>query len=288
MLSGSEAGNDPLRSVALGVLRARNPRVLLPPRFQTFSRPYDVNLNLPVFIWAQSPFWMFNVRLYYMTSHEVAVEHILPERRMKLSLFPDLNDPFELKPHVMADKLLRRVNLALERPYFGKKGILCFSDNWQSPVMWAHYADKHKGVCLGFDIGELNGEPLAHPVSYAPERLPFQLDQEKDLMGIDERYVRALLYTKAQQWSYEREYRVVANLEVRDEKTGYYYVDFGAQFQLREVVLGARNDMPVGQMAKLVRKNGASVQVLKARPGFHQFEMVRNMRVKAIHVSASR
>jgi hypothetical protein len=231
---------------------------------------------------------MFTMRLYYMTSHEVAIEHILPERRVKLSLFPDLNDPFELKPYVLADKLLRRVNLALERQYFGKKGILCFSDNWQSPVMWAHYADKHKGVCLGFDIGELNGEPLAYPVSYSAERLQFQIDQEKDLLGIDERYVRALLYTKAQQWSYEREYRIVANLELRDEKTGHYYVDFGAQLQLREVVLGARNEMPVGQMAKLVRKNGASVQVMKARTGFQQFEMVRNKGVKAINVPAGR
>lgn len=228
------------------------------------------------------------MRLYYMTSHKVAVEHVLPERRMKLSLFQDLNDPFELKPYVLADKQLRRVNLALERQYFGKKGILCFSDNWRSPVMWAHYADKHKGVCLGFDVGEINGEPLAHPVSYFPERLQFQLDQDKDLLGIDERYVLALLYTKAHEWSYEREYRVVGNLEVRDEKTGHYYVDFGEKLQLREVILGARNEMAVGQMARLVRKNGAPVQVLKARPGFHHFEMVRNRGVKAINVPAGR
>jgi hypothetical protein len=223
-----------------------------------------------------------------MTSHEVATKHILPERRMKLSLFSDLNDPFELKPYALTDKLLRRVNQALEREYFGKKGILCFSDNWRSPVMWAHYADKHKGVCLGFDLGELNGEPLAHPVSYSSARLRFELDQTKDLLGIDKQYVQALLYTKALEWSYEREYRVVASLEVRDDQTGYYYVDFGSQLQLREVIIGARNDIPVGQMAKLARNNGAPVQVLKARPGFHEFEVVRNKAIKAINVPARR
>ena len=228
------------------------------------------------------------MRLYYMTSHEVAVKRILPERRMKLSLFSDLNDPFELKPYALADKLLRRVNRALEREYFGKKGILCFSDNWLSPVMWAHYADKHRGVCLGFDVGELAGESLAHPVSYSPARLHFELDLTKDLMGIDEQYVRALLHAKAEQWSYEREYRVVANLEVQDEKTGFYYVEFGDQLQLREIIIGARNEMPVGQMAKLVRGNGAAVQVLKARPGFHQFEVVRDRGVKAINVPGKR
>ena len=31
-------------------------------------------------------------------------------------------------------------------------GLLCFSRHWYSPALWAHYADNHKGMCLGFDI----------------------------------------------------------------------------------------------------------------------------------------
>lgn len=46
---------------------------------------------------------MCGMRVYCMTSHEVAAEHILPERRMKVSLFADLNDPFELKPHALGE-----------------------------------------------------------------------------------------------------------------------------------------------------------------------------------------
>lgn len=154
--------------------------------------------------------------------------------------------------------------------------------------MWAHYADKHYGVCLGFDIGELNGEPLPHPVDYNPGRLQFMLDHEKELFGIDQKFVQSLLYTKSHEWAYEREWRVVANLEVKDEKTGFYYVDFGTQLQLREVILGARNDTLVGQIAKLIRKNIAPVQVFKARPAFQKFAMVRNKSVKAINVPVRR
>lgn len=94
------------------------------------------------------------MRLYYMTSHEIATNHILIQRRMKLSRFHELNDPFEMKPHSLADTEMRRITALLEREYFPHKGLLCFSDNWRSPVMWAHYADKHRGVCLGFDIAK--------------------------------------------------------------------------------------------------------------------------------------
>lgn len=39
----------------------------------------------------------------YLTSHKIAVGQIPPNRRMKLSLFHELNDPFELQPYLKAD-----------------------------------------------------------------------------------------------------------------------------------------------------------------------------------------
>lgn len=225
------------------------------------------------------------MRLYYMTSHKVATEHILPERRLKLSLFDQLNDPFELQPHSLGEKHLRHINAALREQYFGKKGILCFTADWKSPVMWAHYAEKHTGMCLGFEIPEFRGtDRLVEPVVYAPERLTFLLDAEKDLYGINQAFVQAMLYTKSREWAYEQEYRVVANLDVQDPVTGHFYVDFGSELQLREVILGARNSTPVGQVAKLVRPAASQVSVFKARAAFHEFAMVPNKRVSPIKV----
>jgi hypothetical protein len=54
------------------------------------------------------------MRLYYMTSHEIATKFILPEPRMKLSLFDELNDPFELQPYSLDDKDLRKISRALQ------------------------------------------------------------------------------------------------------------------------------------------------------------------------------
>lgn len=30
-------------------------------------------------------------------------------------------------------------------------GITCFSEKWNSMLMWSHYANDHKGYCIGFD-----------------------------------------------------------------------------------------------------------------------------------------
>ena len=29
--------------------------------------------------------------------------------------------------------------------------ISCFSKSWNSTLMWSHYGDKHKGICVEFD-----------------------------------------------------------------------------------------------------------------------------------------
>ena len=33
-----------------------------------------------------------------------------------------------------------------------KMGFVCFSPHWNNTLMWAHYADKFNGFCLGFEF----------------------------------------------------------------------------------------------------------------------------------------
>jgi hypothetical protein len=73
-------------------------------------------------------------------------------RRLKVSRFSKLNDPFEL---LAADLFDHRDESALEKmkaQLDKTSAIICFSENWQNPLMWAHYADSHRGIALGFDI----------------------------------------------------------------------------------------------------------------------------------------
>ncbi len=229
------------------------------------------------------------MRLYYMTSADIG-QIILRERRMKLSLYSELNDPFELLSHALGDKLMRKAHKALKAHFTKTKGVICFSDNWKSPVMWAHYAQKHYGFCLGFDI------PVGHPdqeyvyaMNYEPERLRFEFEKEKWTEDVGLSFIRQIMTTKAKAWEYEREWRAMADLKKRDPN-GFYYVDFSERMQLREVVLGARNTLSVGKVAKLVKEKGplpASVQVFRARVAHHAFSIVRNKEVAQVIVKAS-
>ena len=31
-------------------------------------------------------------------------------------------------------------------------GVLCFSEDKSDVLQWSHYADRHQGMCLGFDV----------------------------------------------------------------------------------------------------------------------------------------
>jgi Protein of unknown function (DUF2971) len=219
------------------------------------------------------------MRLYYLTKLDTA-KLILKERRMKLSLFGELNDPFELLGASIGDKLARRVfKVILSGHWSQTLGLICFSDTWQSPVMWAHYGDKHHGVCLGFDVRD----DLAQEVQYKPDRLKNMLEPTKPLLGLDDKKLKAVLLTKYQDWAYEHEWRVFAPLKERD-KNGKFYVDFGPHMMLGTVILGARCIASIPDMVKLLGKVEQPVKFWKARPGFREFEIVRQQRVPKVTV----
>jgi Protein of unknown function (DUF2971) len=220
-------------------------------------------------------------RLFYMTTLEVAESHILPERRMKLSTFDTLNDPLELLCAALGDRQKRKVFKAIRDHFTADTGLICMSDNWASPLMWAHYARSHTGVCLGFDIRA----DLPLQVHYEPERVRTLLNDIEPLHGLNEETMKTVLRTKYEAWSYEREWRLLAKLVHRDPKTGFFYVDFGPDMILREIIVGARCKRSVGALAKAVGKDVThSVRVIKARPAFETFKMVQQQTVTPIYV----
>ena len=83
-----------------------------------------------------------------------------------------------------------------------RAGIVCFSKVRDDILMWAHYGDKHKGLCLEFD-GSSNcmffGE--AQPVEYE-DYTPIPLHEDT------ERQMSRVILTKSKHWVYEKEYRI--------------------------------------------------------------------------------
>ncbi len=75
--------------------------------------------------------------------------------------------------------------------------ISCFSSSYKNHLMWSHYADRHKGVCLEFEIQ--NRFDDIHPCYYT-DAMPDLSWQSKNLN---------LSLIKCNAWNYESEWRWV-------------------------------------------------------------------------------
>jgi hypothetical protein len=85
--------------------------------------------------------------------------------------------------------------------------IYCLSADQEHPLLWSHYADSHKGVCLHFQSthGALFGG--ARAVEYTEERKPVLVPLEYNQS--DDDITDAMSRTKAEFWRYEYEYRII-------------------------------------------------------------------------------
>ena len=90
------------------------------------------------------------MRLHYFTTERFGLEAIR-DRRLKVARLDELNDPFEF----LGLKLNQndRKKLSKWKNNLGNQiGLICMSEVWDHPLLWGHYANKHQGLCLGFDV----------------------------------------------------------------------------------------------------------------------------------------
>jgi len=85
-------------------------------------------------------------------------------------------------------------------------GVLCLTERNDSVTMWAHYADNHKGVCVGFVVTDEASPIQVTYVSNAP------LVNFSDLLDSEtENDEYRWIFSKNNDWSYEREWRLVVH-----------------------------------------------------------------------------
>lgn len=216
------------------------------------------------------------VRAYHLLSADHAISSI-GLRRLKVARFSEANDPFELLGLNCMRKDLRRALGTFRETQSDKIGILCFSDDWKSPVLWSHYADGHKGICLGFELSPQLGLRGVQRVNYKDDKLRAidNISAEKLTTELQE----LLLITKFSHWSYERELRAFVELSKMQREQGRYFHPFGQDIRLTEVVLGHLCPVSLLQpIRELARKMNPGAVVSKARLGFKYFEVKPNER----------
>ena len=198
------------------------------------------------------------MRAYKFLPAEFALEDIR-SRHIKFSRVEDLNDPFELIPFDMSRPAHRESLFRTRDDLAAKCGILSLSRTCKNVLMWAHYADKHQGACLGFDTTlELQA------VKYSAKRRLLSPPATFETAN-------SLLSTKSKHWCYEEEMR--GWITLKEATGGNYFFDFDDSFKLAEVILGYRCKIDHDTLTEALGNLASSVVIKFARPAFDTFDV---------------
>ena len=160
----------------------------------------------------------FEIRPAIGTVEELAAEaHRWNGNESAVSTFFDLDFPLGLRTH-----LNQMIGTTI--------GILCLTENPCQPLMWAHYADSHRGAAVGFYVNHpffVDSSPgdsliqYLRMVDYSTQRSTLSPDffRTFQILGDNRRgwlelleQKHPVLLTKSPDWAYEKEWRLVRQL----------------------------------------------------------------------------
>lgn len=155
------------------------------------------------------------------------------------------------------DELLRRYD----------KGIVSLAERSNCPLMWSHYGDQHKGVCMGYAVQHDPSVEL-HKITYGGSRLIKASTVAAMLNGDDaarRKVDKAVLARKAMDWRYEREWRLVGPRGPQDSR-----------LELEEVVFGMRcSDEVKFAVVRALENRRRAVKFYEIRERRGQFPLKR-------------
>lgn len=170
-------------------------------------------------------------------------------------------------------------------------GVLCLTPHPDNLLMWSHYGDGHKGVCVGFDT-DIDFFRISMPVVY-------QDDYPEIRPGLksNDQILQATILTKGRCWEYEHEWRVLKNTcseqeklerQREGERLGYCAAEIALMTNhngpsdypfdkaaVKEVILGA--SMPVEQVEQAtawVKRHNEGVKLARSQCHPHEYKLI--------------
>ena len=205
--------------------------------------------------------------VYHFLNKKYGLEAI-KNRRLKISRINELNDPFEFRGINLKNKSLRPAFRKMKDELNQNRGLHCFSGNWENPVLWSHYANKHRGLCLGFDVPD----DLLAQVEYRDKLIEPDILRSNDRKA-KQQFSETLIKIKFAHWSYEDEYRMFARLEDQDSQSGFYFSDFSKKLNLAKIIVGAESQITRSDLNNALGNLRDSVEIIKARIAFQNFKV---------------
>lgn len=130
--------------------------------------------------------------------------------------------------------------------------VSCFSKNYNNPLMWSHYANKHKGVCIGYSFPILPEDFRVYNVTYRNHILPIDIEIAEDSV------MYYWLTNKAMYWEYEEEVRAITKGSHPDDIIA---VD---KSWCKELIFGCNvKNKDLDEAIKKIRKSGYKKITLK-------------------------
>ena len=167
------------------------------------------------------------------------------------------------------EKLLKVYNLVLsiklddlKRQYF----ICCFSENYKtkkSTLMWSHYGQSHKGLCIGFDYSKIKAENILE-INEIQQFTPYRVKYTSNLQTLNPKLESSnydWLLLKSNIWDYEKEVRVIVNEPKLNEE--YIYREFPKELVFK-IVFGANAEKGfIKRISEIIIEKGYKNVVLE-------------------------
>lgn len=207
------------------------------------------------------------MRLYHFKCAKFGIES-LTKGRLKISTLNELNDPFEMLCWNTKDPSSRLKLKKWKDEHNSVFGIVCFSQKWSNPLLWSHYADRHKGIAIEFNVPD--HDPF-YSVRYRRKR-PIFPDE------ISDEQINDLILTKFSPWRYESEYRCFCVLKDSVFDNGFYFENFSNTMKPTRVIVGQNFDDRKHNELSAACRPYPGVEIIQSRSAFRTFSIVRDRR----------
>lgn len=189
--------------------------------------------------------------------------------QLRVGRISELNDPHEWRigfKNIPAgqEEAVRKIADGILKEHDRMFGIFCFSATLSDPVLWSHYADKHRGVC--FEVEHLVLPGVLRKVRYTNSRpcLDARKFIDPNYLNESRPTIEKVSATKSCGWEYEREWRVSIDLSECEFRNGHYFKTIPDDF-LKRVILGEKCPLEVAEVKRLVTAHGhPEVKVVRA------------------------
>lgn len=164
------------------------------------------------------------------------------------------------------------------RKFLATNKVLCLTETPDNILMWAHYAESHKGIVLRLRSIPENDSifGIAKPVQYV-DKLPDLMSEDKIIALLsgsgrvsETVMMEKLIYTKSADWKYEREWRISAG-DGWNKSDPFEDIKFGRE-ELDGIIFGARTPHHERlSIMELARAQSSAISFFEAKRSLSAF-----------------